>query len=65
MQLRFDLFIHVVALDVAFVKVLWIMYAIKHYNSGPFVVSGCVFVNIIVSDNVCACSAVHKRKHVV
>ena len=46
------------ALVVAFVKVLWIMDGIEHYNSGSFVVYWCVFVNIVViyvSDNVCVC----------
>ena len=34
---RFYFIIHVVALVVAFVKVLWIMDGIEHYNSGSFV----------------------------
>ena len=55
---RFHFIIHVVALVVAFVKVLWIMDGIEHYNSLilSFVVYWCVFVNIVViyvSDNVC------------
>ena len=46
------------AVVVAFVKVLWMMDGIEHYNSLilSFIVYWCVFVNIVViyvSDNVC------------
>ena len=62
----FYFIIHVVALVVAFVKVLWIMDGIEHYNSGSFVVYLCVCVNIVViyvSDNVCVYLFIYFIEH--